>query len=266
MSFAQKIARRLKNPSIAISDVRSLILLGGVHGDWECMHAVRSWSSGRLPHVLLKQLFPGIEACESIAVVKPEGRVIGFSLDLQELIHVLSAAKFTRAQSILEIGTFDGYTALNLAANLGSQGKVHTVDLPKEAIEPKWDNPYLPYSVGSQFHGKPEAARIEQLWANSTTADWEAFGGPFDLILIDGSHAYPDVKSDSANAIKNLRPGGTIFWHDYGHYLGVSKAVDELARDHAIAAIRGTRLACFRDTSPADRGRASDANSIKPQP
>ncbi len=223
--------------------------MGGIRGDTECMDAVRSWSSGKLPRVLMRDLFPGIEACESVVVRKPEARVIGFSLDLQELVHVLSAAKFGGARSVLEIGTFDGFTALNLAANISREGKVRTVDLPRAPGNKDSDNPYTPYPVGSQFEGEPEAIKIDQLWADSTAAHWESFGGPFDLILIDGSHEYPDVKSDSANALRHLRPGGTVFWHDYGHFLGVSKAIDELARDHSIAVIKGTRLACFKGTA-----------------
>jgi len=182
-------------------------------------------------------------------VQKPEARVIGFSLDLQELVHVLSVVKFSRARFILEIGTFDGFTALNLAANIDREGMVHTVDLPKAAERKDSDNPYAPYPVGSKFKGEPEAAKIEQLWADSTKADWQSFGGPFDMILIDGSHVYSDVKSDSANALKHLRPGGTVFWHDYGHFLEVSKALDEFAGEHPISVIKGTRLACFREKS-----------------
>lgn len=93
------------------------------------------------------------------------------------------------------------------------------------------------------------AAKIEQIWSDSTKADWESFSGPFDMILSDGSHEYPDVKSDSANGVKHLRPGGTVFWHDYGHFLVVSQALDELAPDYSISAIKGTRLACFKGKS-----------------
>jgi hypothetical protein len=213
------------------------------------MHAVRSWSSGKLQHVLMRDLFPGIETCGSIVVQKPEARVIGFSLDLQELVHILSAVKFTGAKSILEVGTFDGFTTLNLAANIDPEGKVYTVDLPKKITGDSSDNPYAPYTVGSTFKGEPESTKITLLWADSTITDWQSFGGPFDMILIDGSHTYRDVESDSANALRYLRPGGTVFWHDYGYFLGVSKAVDELARDHSIAVIKGTRLACFREKS-----------------
>ena len=167
-------------------------------------------------------------------------------------MHVLSTVNFMRARSILEIGTFDGFTALNLAANIDQGGKVHTVDLARAASNGDSDNNHYrrPYPVGRlKFKGEPEAVKIEQVWADSTKDDWQSFGGPFDMILIDGSHEYPDVKSDSENAFKHLRPGGTVFWHDYGHFLGVSKALDEFARNYPIAVIKGTRLACFRQKS-----------------
>jgi hypothetical protein len=234
---------------LVVSAARRYVLVGGIHNDSECMNAVRSWSSGKLPHVPLQELFPGIESCGPIVLPRPQGRVVGFSLDLLELVHVLSAARFTGARSILEVGTFDGFTALNIAANVDTEGKVHTVDLPKEARGNNPSNPYAPYRVGSQFQSAPEAANIEQFWANSTTADWQVFGGPFDMILVDGSHEYRDVKADSENAFKHVKRGGTIFWHDYGHFRGVSKAVDELAREHPIAVIKGTRLACSRVNS-----------------
>ena len=91
--------------------------------------------------------------------------------------------------------------------------------------------------VGAKYRGQPEAKKIKQLWGDSMHSDWKEFGAPFDLILIDGSHDYPYVKSDSLNALKHIRPGGTILWHDYGSIPDVSKAVDELAQDYPIAAI-----------------------------
>jgi len=52
------------------------------------------------------------------------------------------------------------------------------------------------------------------------------------MILIDVCHDYSYVKIDGAKAVKHVRPGGTIFWYDYGQCREVTQAVDELARDH----------------------------------
>jgi predicted O-methyltransferase YrrM len=253
MLTKKNIVKVLRDPALLSVRLKKSVLWGGVLGDLECMHLVRAWSSGTLPRVELREIFPGIEGCGSVSVRKPESRTIGWSLDLQELIHILSVVKYTKPKSILEIGTFDGFTALNLAANLDDGSEVCTLDLP-----PDGEAPLEPISnvsdsgnVGSKFRGETEAKRIRQLWADSTKADWSSFGSPFDLIVVDGSHDYPYVKSDSSNAVKHVRPGGTVFWHDYGEYPDVSRAVDELAREHPIVAIRGSRLACFRRPASA---------------
>jgi hypothetical protein len=39
-------------------------------------------------------------------------------------------------------------------------------------------------------------------------------GPPFDVILIDGLHLYPQVRRDLVNALRHLAPGGWIGMHD----------------------------------------------------
>lgn len=56
-------------------------------------------------------------------------------------------------------------------------------------------------------------------------------GRQYDLIFIDASHEYPDVKRDIAEATKALLPGGILCGHDYGVFAGVVQAVDEIRPD-----------------------------------
>ena len=183
-----------------------------------------------------------------VTVRKPESRIVGWSLDLQELVHVLAISRYIKAKRILEIGTFDGFTALNLAANLDEDGVVCTVDLPQDpqSRSQPISNICEVNVVGAKFKQEIESKKIMQFWADSSTANWSDFGSPFDIILIDGSHDYPFVMLDSENAIKHTRPGGVVIWHDYGQCPDVSKALDRLASKHSIVAIKGTRLACLR--------------------
>jgi predicted O-methyltransferase YrrM len=237
--------------------------------DRECAHLISAWSSGKLPRLAIHEAFPNIQIC-SVIVRKPEARTIGWSLDLQELIHVLSVVRLTKPRSILEIGTYDGFTALNLAANLEESARVYTVDLPQNQNKRAEISNACTFSiVGSKFRAEPESERIRQIWADSTKVDWTQFGAPFDMIFIDGCHDYRYVRSDSSNAIKHIRPGGTVFWHDYGQCVDVSRAVDELARLYPINAIRGTRLAYLRMPSFAQRSDlqiACDTRTGSPSP
>ena len=246
--------RGLCNPSLALVVIRRWFPWAASRHDRECRHLISAWSSGRLDRVSINDLFPGIETA-SVVVRKPEARVVGWSLDLQELVHLLSIVKFTKPERVLEIGTYDGFTALNLAANLSSEGNLQTLDLPQSQSQDVLrasgiSNACISDLIGSQFRQEPEAEKIRQLWGDSTREDWVKFGAPFDLILIDGSHDYPYVQSDSFNAIKAVRPGATILWHDYGQCVDVSRAVDELAINYPIKAILGTRFACLRIPNP----------------
>ena len=78
---------------------------------------------------------------------------------------------------------------------------------------------------------------------DSAAVDWKELRPPFDMIFIDGCHFRDYVKADTENAIRNIRPGGVIVWHDYGDIKDVSQVVDEAAKDITIKVVRGTRLA-----------------------
>lgn len=55
--------------------------------------------------------------------------------------------------------------------------------------------------------------------------------GKYDLIFIDASHEYADVKRDITEATKAIHPGGILCGHDYGFFSGVTDAVDEIGPD-----------------------------------
>ena len=58
-------------------------------------------------------------------------------------------------------------------------------------------------------------------------------------VFVDGSHAYEYVLSDSERGLSLLRGPGTVVWHDYGEWVGVTKALDELStRDSRFAALQ----------------------------
>jgi len=52
--------------------------------------------------------------------------------------------------------------------------------------------------------------------------------GPVDLIFLDGSHEYEDVKWECENYSKLVKPGGVLSGHDYDIFEGVNKAVNEV--------------------------------------
>ncbi len=212
------------------------------------------WFTGALPRIPANEVFPGIRDAE-VVLPRAFDRKSGTSISVEEACHLGAIARHTKARKVLEIGTYDGNSALVLAANLSAGGEVVTVDLPPEfAVQ---DQASLAYSdgefnltprdeLGRQYKGHTLSARIRQVYGDSGKMDWAALGGPFDLVFIDGCHTEDYVRSDTENAMRYLRPGGVIVWHDYGMITDVSRAVDRFAQENSgiqSVVLEGTRLA-----------------------
>jgi len=190
--------------------------------------------------VPIADAFPGIEAVD-VRVQGAFDRVVGTSVDPYELLCICAIERFIGASSVLEIGTDEGNTTLNLAANAPEGGRIVTVDVPDDWPGHKYPNPER--TVGAKFAAAPEAAAISQVLGDSGELDWNELGGPFDLIFIDGCHDYECVRKDTDNALAQLSENGVVIWHDYAALRSVSRAVDEASRIRPVRALQGTRLA-----------------------
>jgi predicted O-methyltransferase YrrM len=181
------------------------------------------------------------------------------NVNLAELgVIAKAAAGVEPGDLIVEIGTFDGRSTLNLAINSPAQCELFTLDLPPElpthsrleAEERKYvEKPY----PGARFvndPGKQEPAtrKIHQLLGDSFVFDWSRYCGKAGLVFVDGSHAYEYVLKDSESALKLVRNGGCILWHDYGVWKGVTKGLEELEQRAKLGLthVRGTSLVFAR--------------------
>lgn len=142
-----------------------------------------------------------------------------------ELLALGSLVRQTRSKRIFEIGTFDGRSARTLAINAHENGFVTTLNLPPEKGENDAGlvNPdsllNLKVRSGNRFLGTPEEGRIQQIYGDSASFNFEIYFGKFDFIFIDGSHSQEYVERDTETALRLLRPeGGLIAWHDGSLY------------------------------------------------
>lgn len=219
------------------------------------------WESG-YPWTLihptpLEELFPGIETrAEPIELFHPFQRRRGTTLELEELVVLVATAHHVQARRIVEVGTFDGNTALNLACGVGDGGEVVTIDLPPSAPAAGYSTSAGPVPFERrQYVGHPLESRIRQVYGDSATLDWSALGAPFDLAFIDGDHTSAYVESDTRNALSVLKPGGVVVWHDY-EWRPVSRVLDRaVERGERIRWIRGTRLAMGIFKTPSSAAR-----------
>lgn len=215
---------------------------------------VSAWRHGKLPRVPLTEVIEGLQMLD-VTLLRVFDRAEDISLDREELLALASMVKATHPTNILEIGTYDGNTTLNLAANAPAEAVVTTVDLPLEwsgrlvlNVPKAMTNVALKRPpVGWQYQGSQQAGKIRQILCDSAELDWERLPGPFDFIFIDGCHHYLYVAHDTAEAVRHVkRRGGLIVWHDYGYIEDVSRVVDQLASEIPIRVVQGTRLAVAR--------------------
>jgi predicted O-methyltransferase YrrM len=177
----------------------------------------------------------------------------GIAVPLEELAYLALITRLEAPRLIFEIGTFHGRTALVFAENSPDDCEVQTLDLPPgllPSVGNRADRTLAELArPGSLFADRPTAKRkITQLYGDSTTFDFSPYFGRVDLVFVDGAHHYQAVRSDTLNALRMVRPGGVVLWHDfanYGDYNDVTRALVELVgRD--LVQLGSTQLAYFR--------------------
>jgi SAM-dependent methyltransferase len=204
------------------------------------------------------------------------------NVSIFELVIIASLIQGLKPTRLLELGTFDGRTTLNMAANSSPGAVVFTLDLPKDSPNSTL-LPLAPFEAKyianratvSRFVGTEYQNNIVQLRGDSAAFDFSPFAGTMDFVFIDGSHSYQYVLRDSATALRLLRNRrGVILWHDYGTpcWAGVTQALNELfVQGGAFAGLRrieGTALTCMAvgvnlGTLPGATNEAGISDSIK---
>jgi hypothetical protein len=217
------------------------------------LRGVRRGQETRLPQASWRELFP----VNPIALAQPRKRA--GDVNLAELAVLATAAAATEAgDEIIEIGTFDGRTTLNLALNSAAHLAVFTIDLlpdqdPKFALAPGERAFVEKPRSGRHFCDPPPglarpAARIHQLFGDSARFDWSPHLGRAGLVFVDGSHAYDYVIADTDTALSLVANKGMVIWHDYGVWDGVTRALEEIeaSRRLGVRHVRGTSLVVWK--------------------
>ena len=117
------------------------------------------------------------------------------------------AVKVPKDGVIVEIGTFKGGSAIIMAE--ATEAIVYTIDIENQATENIKD-----YSNIKFIHGDSE--EVSKTWDKE-----------IDMIFIDGSHFYADVRRDITNWLPKLKERGIVCFHDYGSHVDVTTAVNE---------------------------------------
>lgn|SRR5262245_33382629 len=198
-----------------------------------CSEVYRSvWyaDAARLPRLSPDQIFPGIEQVE-VSLLAPLMEM-GGNVWVNELAVLAGICRWLKPKRVFEIGTFNGRTTVNLAANSPEDAIVHTLDIPHDhpvfAQVSGEERFQLGANNGTLYRNSAFAKKVEQLWSDSAEFDETPFAGKIDLAFVDGSHSYEYVKNDTEKTLRMMTPDGVIVWHDYyPQYPDVGRYLEE---------------------------------------
>lgn len=193
----------------------------------------------------------------------PESKYENGNISFFETVVICLFCANNKPKTVLEFGTFNGRTTINIAANIPPKAEIITVDLPKkdlrntryalEGINEDDENDELGY-VGKtikvyQKHPLALKGKIKQFWMDTADFPVQDYNNHFDFIFVDASHTYDNCRNDSLNALKCVKEDGFILWHDYAGWPGVTQALDEIYgvsdhKEHWIH-IEGTSMVMY---------------------
>lgn len=180
------------------------------------------------------------------------------NVSVEELCKICLIVKWLKPKRILELGTYNGMTTLQMAKNAPSDCTTYTLDLNSDQaaslklskldeLVSKHLKSKFNTATGSYFTSAKEL-NIVQLWGDTANFDYSVVDGPVDLIFIDAAHDYENKKIDCENAFRLLSDNGVILWHNYADVCcpDVTKCLKEYAQDNVIFHLRNTYLAVYR--------------------
>lgn len=168
-------------------------------------------------------------------------KYVSGNISLTEIFHICMTVSLFRPNWIMEFGTFNGRTTLNMAIN-NENANIITVDLPKNQVnrtrfpleskgtnELELDETGYVGLKGKLWQGQSSeiVQRITQVWSDTAKMKFDRYKNSIDFLFIDASHTYENCKNDSYNGHKVIKDHGIIYWHDYAGWPGVTKALNE---------------------------------------
>ncbi len=130
-----------------------------------------------------------------------------------------------RGGTVVEIGCQLGRTS-SIIAQVGKERHYHGVHIDPYTSQPQYllDWTRMMHGIGGQW--TLGCMRTDQ-------AEWLLGGRWVDLVLVDGDHNGPGVRTDCEILLPRVAAGGVALFHDYGHFVLVEV---QLEVDRAIGA------------------------------
>jgi hypothetical protein len=210
--------------------------------------SAKSWCSDlQIARISVQELFPDIDFTRSPELLFPFPRDL--SVYPHELMILALVVSHYQPKRVVEFGTAEGRTALNIALHLPPDGEVVTLDFPP--IPGKNE-------VGYFYWEQPQKAKIRQVFSGVDAWDSRLFRASADIVFCDACDQPAGLAAETLQAFTVVKPGGIIFRHDYGSAQGPTLFWNKLSKELPVRHLDGTTLLCLRVATPEIYGKMQE--------
>jgi len=161
--------------------------------------------------------------------------------------------------SIVEIGSFEGYSSIVLAKGVQNGSKVYAIDPHTDRMieidemeSPVVGDTWSIFNENIQKTGVSQIVQGIKMKSEDAVMTWKE---PIALLYIDGSHRYEDVKKDFLLWKQYVIPGGMVIFHDIWTS-GVRRALSEFVlNDREYSQFKFTSCCMFSMIKKTDNRR-----------
>jgi len=197
-----KIIQYLTERLVERSPQTALNLLRSKHGELWMARALNKPDGSKWSDLEVPTQLEGFEDLSFLFWSSPLNRRF-IRLDLDEAATMFKVVKSIPNAQGIEIGRFNGGSTVLLAAAVGPNGRLISID-----SEPQDDQ-----ALGVFLRQANLLDRVELVVADSGAFEHD---DQVDFVFIDGDHSYEGAKRDHNKWGSKVRPGGFIIHHDMG--------------------------------------------------
>ncbi|MBI3457053.1 MAG: class I SAM-dependent methyltransferase [Candidatus Rokubacteria bacterium] len=164
------------------------------------------------------------------------------SMTVRQTAYLFGLVRQMKARKVIEIGRYKGGSTLVIAAAMGGEGQLWSVDIGAKERRLFADSPGRPFDEQIRDVCQRFGLKVELIVGDSRTVEIET--GEVDLVFIDGDHTYDGVRSDFERFGRRARVGGAVLFDDAfdeGLFKTHSDTVGQLVRDVAEGKFRLVR-------------------------
>ncbi len=148
------------------------------------------------------------------------------SLTPREAAYLFTLARQSQARTVVEIGRFRGGSTIILAAAIGPDGRLWSIDIGEK--EERFDGATDGYDAQTRRFLDRYGLQASLIVGDSASVDIDT--GEVDIVFIDGDHSYRGVRADFDRWGPRVRVGGAVVFDDAFPFAGRSAHEDTVGR------------------------------------